>query len=220
MTALGSSPLHTAFAEGIDEHQDVIAAVRDGDALAATTRAAGAMIDSIAAGGKVILFGNGGSAADAMHLAAEFLGRFLVDRRPLPAIALGDNHSAITAIANDYAYQTVFSRQIEALGRDGDVALGLSTSGASPNVAEALVAARRCGMVTVAMTGSDPGVVGEAADIVIAVPTRATPHVQEAHLMLGHLMCAAVERSVLPLADPAGLAEPAELAGTAEPAEL
>jgi D-sedoheptulose 7-phosphate isomerase len=201
MTALQSGSLHAAFTEGIDQHQDVIAAVRDGNALQDAMRAATAMIDSIAQGGKVILFGNGGSAADAMHLAAEFLGRFLAERRPLPAIALADNHSAITAIANDYAYQSVFSRQIEALGREGDVAVGLSTSGASPNVALALATARERGLATVAMTGADPGMVGDAAEIVISIPTRATPHVQEAHLMLGHLICAAVERSVLPHAE-------------------
>ena len=197
MTATARGSLQAAFAERIDEHQDVIAAVRDGEAARAATRAAEAIIDSIAAGGKLILFGNGGSAADAMHLAAEFLGRFLLERRALPAIALADNHSAITAIANDYAYQSVFSRQIEALGRDGDVALGLSTSGASPNVAAALTAARRSGLVTVAMTGADPGIVGAAADIVIAIPTTATPRVQEAHLLLGHIICEAVERAVL-----------------------
>lgn len=197
MTATARGSLQAAFAERIDEHQDVIAAVRDGEAARAATRAAEAIIDSIAAGGKLILFGNGGSAADATHLAAEFLGRFLLERRALPAIALADNHSAITAIANDYAYQSVFSRQIEALGRDGDVALGLSTSGASPNVAAALTAARRSGLVTVAMTGADPGIVGAAADIVIAIPTTATPRVQEAHLLLGHIVCEAVERAVL-----------------------
>ncbi len=197
MTATARGSLQAAFAERIDEHQDVIAAVRDGEAARAATRAAEAIIDSIAAGGKLILFGNGGSAADATHLAAEFLGRFLLERRALPAIALADNHSAITAIANDYAYQSVFSRQIEALGRDGDVALGLSTSGASPNVAAALTAARRSGLVTVAMTGADPGIVGAAADIVIAIPTTATPRVQEAHLLLGHIICEAVERAVL-----------------------
>ena len=203
MTALRPGSVHTAFAERIDEHQDVIAAVRDGEALQAATRAAEAISGSLAAGGKLILFGNGGSAADAMHLAAEFLGRFLLERRALPAIALADNHSAVTAIANDYAYQTIFSRQIEALGRGGDVAVGLSTSGASPNVAAALSTARRHGLVTVAMTGAEPGIVGAGADIVIAIPTTATPRIQEAHLLLGHLICEAVERAIAAADEPA-----------------
>ena len=203
MTELRPDSLHSAFAERIDEHQNVIAAVREGAPLRAATRAAEAIVDSLAAGGKLILFGNGGSAADAMHLAAEFLGRFLLERRALPAIALADNHSAVTAIANDYAYETIFSRQIEALGRDGDVALGLSTSGASPNVAAALTAARRAGLVTVAMTGAEPGIVGAGADIVIAIPTTATPRVQEAHLLLGHIICEAVESAILAADSPA-----------------
>lgn len=203
MTELRPDSLQGAFAERIDEHQNVIAAVREGEALRAAARAAEAIVESLATGGKLILFGNGGSAADAMHLAAEFLGRFLLERRALPAIALADNHSAVTAIANDYAYETIFSRQIAALGRDGDVALGLSTSGASPNVAAALTAARRAGLITVAMTGAEPGIVGAGADIVIAIPTTATPRVQEAHLLLGHIICEAVERAILAADSPA-----------------
>ena len=185
--------LRAAFHRNVDEHQAVIDAVRSGPALDAACHTAEVIIDVMRRGGKVILFGNGGSAADAMHLAAEFLGRFLIDRRALAAIALADNHSAVTAIGNDYGYAEVFSRQIEGLGRPGDVAIGLSTSGGSENVAAGLRAAHAGGLVTVAMTGVEAGIVGAAADIVIAIPTRATPRVQEGHLLLGHTICEAVE---------------------------
>jgi D-sedoheptulose 7-phosphate isomerase len=197
MTAVGPVQLRAEFRGRIDDHLAVMESVRDGQALEASARAANAIIDAMRAGGKLILFGNGGSAADAMHLAAEFLGRFLINRRPLPALALADNHSAVTAIANDFGYESVFSRQLEALGRPGDVALGLSTSGASPNVAAGLAAASAAGLVTVAMTGADPGIVGAAADIVIAIPTPSTPRVQEAHLLLGHIICEAVEATIV-----------------------
>jgi D-sedoheptulose 7-phosphate isomerase len=196
MSQLTPPELRARFRQRIDEHQTVMESVRNGVALEAATRAADAVIESLRAGGKVILFGNGGSAADATHLAAEFLGRFLIDRRPLPALALADNHSAVTAIGNDYGFLHVFSRQVQALGRPGDVAFGLSTSGRSPNVAAGLGAARAGGLVTVAMTGSDTGIVGAAADIVIAIPTRATPRVQEAHLVLGHSICEVVEQAL------------------------
>jgi D-sedoheptulose 7-phosphate isomerase len=200
--------LRVQFRDRIDEHQSVMAAVRDGLALDAAARAADAVTASLRAGGKLVLFGNGGSAADAMHLAAEFLGRFLLERRPLPALALADNHSAVTAIGNDFGYDEVFSRQIQGLGRPGDVAWGLSTSGGSANVAAGLAAARGVGLTTVAMTGGEPGIVGEAADIIISVPSRATPRIQEAHLLLGHIVCEAVEQAIV-----AG-----ELAATAVPA--
>jgi D-sedoheptulose 7-phosphate isomerase len=197
MTGAAHPELRTQFRRRFDEHQAVMESVRDGLALEAATRAANALTESLRAGGKVILFGNGGSAADAMHLAAEFLGRFLLNRRPLPALALADNHSAITAIGNDFGYAEVFSRQVEGLGCPGDVAIGLSTSGGSPNVAAGLAAARAKGLHTVAMTGAEPGLVGEAAEIVIAIPSRATPRVQEAHLLLGHLICEAVEQAIV-----------------------
>jgi len=196
MTSAGPE-LRAQFRERLDEHQAVMAAVRDGLVLDAAARAADAVTASVRAGGKLILFGNGGSAADAMHLAAEFLGRFLIDRRPLPALALADNHSALTAIGNDFGYGEVFSRQIQGLGRPGDVAWGLSTSGGSANVAAGLTAARAAGLVTVAMIGAEPGIVGAAADIVISIPSRATPRIQEAHLLLGHIVCEAVEQAIV-----------------------
>lgn len=193
----GAPALRAQFRQRFDEHQAVMESVRDGLALETAACAADAVTRSLRAGGKLILFGNGGSAADAMHLAAEFLGRFLLDRRPLPALALADNHSAVTAIGNDFGYADVFARQIAGLGRPGDVACGLSTSGGSPNVAAGLAAARAAGLVTVAMTGAHPGIVGEAAEIVIAIPSRATPRIQEAHLLLGHIICEAVEQAIV-----------------------
>ena len=191
------SDLHDQFHQRIEEHQATMTSLRTSGALDAAVTAADAVSDAVRAGGKLILFGNGGSAADAMHLAAEFLGRFLLERRPLPALALADNHSAVTAIGNDYAYEQVFSRQVLALGRPGDVAVGLSTSGGSANVAAALRAARDHGLLTIAFTGADGGIVADAADIVIAIPSRQTPRIQEAHLMLGHLICEAVEQAIV-----------------------
>ena len=185
------------FHQRIEEHQATMISLRTSGALDAAVAAADAVARAVRDGGKLILFGNGGSAADAMHLAAEFLGRFLLERRPLPALALADNHSAVTAIGNDYAYEQVFSRQVLALGRPGDVAFGLSTSGGSANVAAALREARSSGLLTVAMTGADGGVVADAAEIVIAIPSRQTPRIQEAHLMLGHLICEAVEQAIV-----------------------
>jgi D-sedoheptulose 7-phosphate isomerase len=195
MTSTGPE-LRAQFRRRLDEHQAVVSSVRDGLALEAAARAADAVTASLRDGGKLILFGNGGSAADAMHLAAEFLGRFLIDRRPLPALALADNHSAVTAIGNDFGYRDVFSRQIQGLGQPGDVAWGLSTSGGSANVAAGLAQARSAGLLTVAMTGGEPGIVGAAADIVIAIPSHATPRIQEAHLLLGHIVCEAVEQAI------------------------
>lgn len=144
-------------------------------------------------GSKVILFGNGGSAADAVHVAAEFVGRYLVDRPPLPAIALAANLSAVTAIGNDYGYDEVFARQVRALGVAGDVAIGLTTSGRSANVVEGLVAASETRLTTVAMTGADPGPVGESAEHRIAIPSSDTPRVQEGHMLAAHIVCEWVE---------------------------
>lgn len=144
-------------------------------------------------GRKVLLFGNGGSAADAVHVAAEFVGRYLVDRPPLPAIALAANLSSVTAIGNDYGYDKVFSRQLQALGAAGDVAIGLTTSGRSVNVAKGLEAANEIGITTVAMTGADPGPVGAAADHCIRIPSADTPRVQEGHMLAAHTICEWVE---------------------------
>lgn len=144
-------------------------------------------------GHKVILFGNGGSAADAQHLAAEFVGRYRRDRRALPALALTVNTSALTAIGNDYGFDLVFARQIEALGAPGDVAIGISTSGRSANVIGGLKAARSGGLGTVALTGPRPSPIAELADFCLAIPSDGTPGIQEAHIAVGHILCELVE---------------------------
>jgi len=159
--------------------------------------AAAERIAAATAGGrKILLFGNGGSAADALHIAAEFVGRYLVERRPLPALALNANISALTAIGNDYGFDQLFARQVEALGGEGDVAIGLTTSGRSPNVAKGLDAARALGLITIAMTGADPGPVGAAAELTIAIPSSETPRIQEGHMLAAHTICEWVEAVV------------------------
>jgi D-sedoheptulose 7-phosphate isomerase len=167
-------------------------------ALPHLAEAAEAAARSLAGGGTIWLFGNGGSAADAQHVAAELVNRFLRDRRALPAVALTTDSSVITSIANDFGYDQVFSRQIEALGRSGDIAFGITTSGRSPNVVGALAAARRRGLTTIALTGPLSGAAGDQADIAIAVPGASTPVVQAFHLVLLHLFCRLVEDAVAP----------------------
>lgn len=144
-------------------------------------------------GNKLLVFGNGGSAADAVHVAAEFVGRYLVDRPPLPAVALAANLSSVTAIGNDYGYDEVFARQLRGLGAPGDVAIGLTTSGRSVNVEKALRAASELGIATVAMTGADPGPVGAAAEHCIRIPSSDTPRIQEGHMLAAHTICEWVE---------------------------
>ena len=155
--------------------------------------AAKAIIESFKTGKKLLVFGNGGSASDSQHIAAELVGRFKMERKALPAVALTANTSILTAIANDYGYDMVFLRQIEALGVQGDVALGLSTSGNSKNVIEALKKARSIGMKTIALSGGDGGSISREADISIVVATKDTPRVQESHILIAHIICALVE---------------------------
>lgn len=168
------------------------------ECVQASAATAAAMIKALRAGGKVLFFGNGGSSMDAGHLAAELAGRFYRDRPGLPGISLCDGTAAVTAIANDYAYDDVFARQVRALGRPGDVVVGLTTSGNSRNVVEALAAAREAGLVTVALTGQSGGKVAGIADICIQVPTNDTPRVQEACMHLGHSICEIVEQELFP----------------------
>ena len=149
------------------------------------------------AGGKVVLFGNGGSAADAQHLACELVGRVTHNRQALPAIALTTNTSTLTAVANDYGYETVFSRQVEALVNEKDVVIGLSTSGNSPNVVQALKAAKKKGAKTVGLTGGDGGKLTEVADLVLTVPSNSVPRIQEIHITIGHIVCELVEKELL-----------------------
>ena len=164
--------------------------------LPAMTVAADALIAAYRSGQKALFFGNGGSAADAQHLAAEFLGRYLRERRPIPALALHENTSAVTAIANDYGYEHVFSRQIQALAVAGDVAVGISTSGNSQSVLEALTVARKLGLYTIGLTGAAGGRMRELVDVLIAAPSNETPRIQECHILIGHALCDAVEQTV------------------------
>jgi D-sedoheptulose 7-phosphate isomerase len=163
-------------------------------AVIPTVEAASAVVEALRAGNKVLVFGNGGSAADAQHFAAELVGRFMRERRALPVIALTTDTSILTAIANDYSFDRVFARQIEALGREGDVAIGISTSGGSANIVSAFASARDAGLTTVALTGRDGGAVGAAADIHVNVASESTARVQEVHRTLLHAMCELIER--------------------------
>jgi D-sedoheptulose 7-phosphate isomerase len=140
-------------------------------------------------GNKLLIFGNGGSAADAQHMAAEFVNRFMLDRPPLAAIALTTDSSNITSIGNDFSFEEIFSKQVQALGKKGDLALGISTSGNSPNVVKAIGVAAELGLHTVVLTGGSGGQLAAMAEIVINVPTDCTPHIQEAHLWVEHLLC-------------------------------
>ena len=159
--------------------------------------AAAAISGALRMGGKLLVFGNGGSAADAQHVAAELVGRFERERAAMAAIALTTDTSVLTSVANDYAFDRVFARQIEGLGRKGDVALGITTSGASPNVLAGVTTARALGLQTIALTGADGGAVGRAAAIHVNVPSASAARVQEVHRTLLHVICDIVERAVV-----------------------
>ena len=152
-----------------------------------------ALTEALKAGNKILLFGNGGSAADAQHLAAEFVNRFVIERPPLPAIALTTDTSIITSIGNDYDFTEIFSKQIRAIGRKGDVAWGMSTSGTSPNVVKAIQVAKKIGMVTVGLTGRDGGELAKIVDYPLNVSSTSTPRIQEVHITLGHVICEMID---------------------------
>ena len=154
------------------------------------------LVDTITKGNKVLLFGNGGSAADAQHIAAEFVGRFAFDRPALPALALSVNTSCVTAIGNDYGFDLVFSRQIEALARPGDLAFGISTSGNSSNVLHATSVARKMGLCVVALTGCTGGKLKNVVDYCICAPSNETPRIQECHILIGHIISELVEETI------------------------
>jgi len=178
----------------IDESIDVRYLLRSSNLPEVLDAVVEAVVACLRRGGGVLFAGNGGSSADAGHLAAELLGRFKVDRDPLRAVALADNTAAMTAIANDYGYEATFERQVRGLGRPGDVVIGLSTSGRSRNVIGAFTAARALRMTTVAFTGAGGGPLAGHADHVLAVPSTDTARIQECHVLLGHTMCEAVEQ--------------------------
>ncbi len=180
-----------AIADAVDAHQRTAAVL-----VPAVADAAARMIAALRAARTILVCGNGGSAAESQHFAAELTGRFQRERRALAAIALSVDTSALTAIGNDYGFDRVFERQVDALGRPGDVLLAISTSGRSPNVVKAAETARRRGMTVVALTGADASALGELADIVLAVPHAVTAHVQEVHLTLLHVLCDEIERDL------------------------
>jgi len=156
-------------------------------------RSVEALVTAFKAGNKVLFCGNGGSAADAQHLAAEFSGRFYTDREALPAEALHVNTSYMTAVANDYSYDVVYSRMVQGIGRKGDVLVGLSTSGNSSNIIKALEVAKQKGITTIGFTGATGGKMKDICDLLINVPSTDTPRIQESHILLGHIICQLVE---------------------------
>lgn len=181
----------------IAEAQRVMSVMLTDEAiLLAVKGSAEACIDSLRNGCKILLAGNGGSAADAQHIAGEFVSRFAFDRPGLPAIALTTDTSIITAIGNDYGYENLFARQVQAHGNKGDVFLGYSTSGKSPNILRAFEEARGKGLVCIGMTGSQDGPMLELCDYLLRVPSEDTPKIQEGHLVLGHIICGLVENAI------------------------
>ncbi len=159
-------------------------------------RLAELVIDAIRSGNKLLIFGNGGSAADAQHMAAEFVNRFMIDRPPLAAIALTTDTSILTSIGNDFSFDEIFEKQILALGKKGDIALGISTSGNSPNVLKAISAAKQLGLTTAALTGCSGGKLMGLADLVLNVPSTKTPAIQEVHIWIEHLLCQLVDEAI------------------------
>jgi D-sedoheptulose 7-phosphate isomerase len=160
-------------------------------------RAGRIVADAFQAGAKVLLFGNGGSASDAQHIAAEWVGRYVDDRRALPAIALTANPSELTALSNDFGFERVFARGVEAHGAAGDVAIALSTSGSSPNVVSGVAAARKLGMATIGLTGRAGGALASEVDLAIRVPSDVTPRIQESHIAICHALCEVVDDAIL-----------------------
>jgi D-sedoheptulose 7-phosphate isomerase len=169
--------------EGADQRLQMMETMTGG-----ILEAAQAIAHAFRGGRKVLLFGNGGSAADSQHIAAEFMNRYQIERPPLPAIALTTDTSLLTSISNDYAFDEVFSKQVKALGKKGDIAIGISTSGNSANVLKAFRVARKLGMITIALTG-EGGKIASNADIPLTVPSRSTPRIQEVHIVIGHILC-------------------------------
>lgn len=187
--------LRDHLVESIDVKQRLLS---DGDALATIERAADVIVRSLQDGGKILFAGNGGSAADAQHLAGELVSRFYYDRPALAGLALTTDTSVLTAIGNDYGYEHTFARQVRGLGRRGDVLVGLTTSGNSKNILAAMTEARAMGMTTIGLTGQRGGRLVDLADVCIRVPSDSTPRIQEAHIVIGHVLCALAEERCCP----------------------
>ena len=183
--------------EQLDKTISVLERVRADDALLGDLAAAAeATAAALLKGRKLMVAGNGGSAADAQHIAAELVGRFAFERPALPALALSVNASCITAIGNDYGYEEIFARQLKALANPGDVAVAISTSGNSPNVIQAVLSARGLGLFTIGISGTSGGRLRDLVDVLIAAPSEETPRIQECHILLGHALCDAIEQAV------------------------
>ena len=185
--------IQNAFRDSVSVKEAFVARYADEVATVAKR-----LVAAFKKGQKVLLFGNGGSATDASHIAGELVNRFNRDREGLPAIALGCDPSVVTSISNDYDFQEVFSRQVRAFGRKGDVAIGLSTSGNSPNVLRAVEAAKTLGMLTIGFTGKDGGKLATLVDHAFIVPSNSTPRIQETHITLSHVLCELVEDMLFP----------------------
>ncbi len=186
--------INNYFAKSLEVKKQLVA---DTATLSAISTLADKVCDAYANGNKVILAGNGGSAADSQHIAAEFVSRFFFDRPGLPAIALSTDTSMLTAIGNDYGYEKLFSRQLQAQSKPGDVFIGISTSGNSKNIVAATELAKSLAVFSVALCGSD-GILAGMADLAIQVPSSSTPHIQECHICIGHVVCAIVEKRMFP----------------------
>jgi D-sedoheptulose 7-phosphate isomerase len=176
-------------------HMDVLHTVQE-NLIGPISECVLVLVDALRKGHKILVMGNGGSAADAQHLAAEMVGRFLLERKPLPAIALTTDTSILTSVSNDYGFEVIFKRQVEALAASGDVLIGISTSGHSQNIKLALEAGRRIGARTIALLGRNGGEIAPVADLSVTVPVFETPRIQEAHLVIIHILCDMVERSL------------------------
>jgi len=183
------------FKAEIGEHRKALEAL-EGELRAPFEGMLLACVASIRAGGKIMFFGNGGSASDAQHLATELSIRYIADRKPIPAIALNTDTSAITAAGNDLGFEQIFARQVEALAKDGDVAIGISTSGTSPNVLAGLRMARAKGCATIGLTSTKGASMSADADVLLPVPATATARIQEMHILVGHMLCAALEQEL------------------------
>ena len=185
------SELHPIIGASISDHVDTLSATFE--VMNVIEEMAERCKVALATGNKILFCGNGGSAADSQHIAAELIGRFQKERRSLAAIALTTDTSILTAVGNDYGFEDIFSRQVEGLGRSGDILIGISTSGNSKNVVKAVEAARNVGMHTFAFTGESGGKLGELCDLTFAVPSKVTARIQEMHILAGHILCELVE---------------------------
>lgn len=187
--------MHDSIKTDLAETARLLQRVAD-ESIQTIAEAAEVLVRALKGGNKILIFGNGGSAADAQHMVCELVGRFRRDRAPLPAVALTTNSSSLTAIANDYGFDQIFSRQVQALARPGDVCLAISTSGSSPNVLDAVRTANGLGLDTIGLSGKEGGELATLCSVCICVPSDSTPKIQEAHIAIIHALCRAIEQEL------------------------